>query len=100
MKSDPYGARLAHRAPESAPPPVWRSQATVLMVSGCGVGAVVAEECVGEDEELSHDGDDGDLGLFAGGAETVSEGGEGRIEASCDEGGHVEGGADGGPAGV
>src|SRR3954469_336874 len=26
MKSDPYGARLAHRAPESAPPPGWRRQ--------------------------------------------------------------------------
>jgi hypothetical protein len=48
---------------------------------GCGGPfSVVADEGVGEDEELAHDGDGGDLGGFSGFDEGVVFGFELRIE--------------------
>ena len=55
--------------------------------------AVLCDEGVGEDDELSHDGDEGDLGLFSCGAELVIDGLEVWIAARGGKGGHVEGAA-------
>src|SRR5258707_1992955 len=57
-------------------------------------GAVFADEGVCEDDELSHDGGEGDFGLFAVCEETVVEGLERWIEAGGGDRGHVEGAAD------
>jgi hypothetical protein len=56
-------------------------------------GAVLCDEGVGEDDELSHDGDEGDLGLFSCGAESVIDGLEVWIAARGGKGGHGEGAA-------
>src|SRR5690242_20613362 len=57
-------------------------------------GGAVAEHCVEHGDHLAHDGDDDDLGLFAGGGETIAEGLEGWVIAAGAEGGHVEDVAD------
>jgi hypothetical protein len=41
-------------------------------------------------DELSHDGDDGDLGRFSGVAQALGEGFEARVEALGGDGGQVE----------
>lgn len=51
---------------------------------------ICAEERIGKDDELSHDGDDGDLGRFSGGDEGLIFGFHVGVEAGCDEGWHVE----------
>ena len=56
-------------------------------------GAVLRDEGVGEDDELSHDGDEGDLWLFSCGAEAAVDDLEVWVEAGRGEGGHVEGAA-------
>lgn len=48
------------------------------------------------DEELAHDGGDGDAVVFATCAELLVEGSQDGVAASGGEGGHVEGAADGG----
>ena len=53
----------------------------------------MCDEGVGEDDELSHDGDEGDLGLFSCGAESVIDGLEVWIAARGGKGGHGEGAA-------
>ena len=50
----------------------------------------VSEQCVGEEEELSHDGGDGDFGGFASRFELLVFCLEFGIEAHCDERGHIE----------
>ena len=52
-------------------------------------GAVFADEGVCEDDELSHDGGEGDFGLFAVCEEAVVEGLERWIEAGGGDRGHV-----------
>jgi hypothetical protein len=49
----------------------------------------VAQDGVEDGDELSHEGDEGDLGLLAGGQETLSEGLEDRVVQGAGEGGHV-----------
>src|SRR6187200_2297605 len=58
----------------------------------------VSQDGVEDDEELSHAGDQGLLAGFSGGAELVVMGGDDRVGAAGDQGGHVEGGAHGGSA--
>ena len=66
----------------------------VSLMSGTMLpGAVVANEDVGEDDELAHDRDEGDLGGFSGGPHGLVVGPEVWVVAGCDEGAHVESGA-------
>lgn len=51
---------------------------------------VLADEGVGQNQQLAHDGDEGDLGLFSGGAQASIEGSEVVIAAAGGERGHVE----------
>lgn len=55
--------------------------------------SIFANEDVGEDHEFSHDGGDGELGLFAGLAQPPIECGQAGMEAGCCDGSEVEGGA-------
>jgi hypothetical protein len=48
------------------------------------------EHEVGGFDELSHDGDDDELGRFASGGELVGEGFQGRVVAPGGDGGEVE----------
>src|SRR6185437_1913907 len=59
---------------------------------------VVSDECIEDDYQLSHGGDQGDLGGFAGVSEAAVKALQGRIEADGDQGGHVEGAADAVPS--
>jgi hypothetical protein len=54
----------------------------------------MADHGVEDGQQFAHDGDEGDLGGFAGGAEPEITGAERRIVAGGHQGGHVEGGAD------
>lgn len=58
----------------------------------------VAEEGVGQDEELSHDRDQGELLRLAGGDEPLVGGAEVGVEAGRDQRRHVEGAAQVRPA--
>lgn len=51
---------------------------------------VCAEECIGEDDELSHDGGDGDFSGFPSGDESLIFGFHVGVEACCNKGWHVE----------
>ena len=51
----------------------------------------MVQECVGEDDELSHDGCDGDFGRLSGGDEGLILGFYVGVEADGDQCGHVEG---------
>jgi hypothetical protein len=53
---------------------------------------------VEDDEELSGDGDEGELGRLAGLAQALVEGAQDGVEARAVHGREVERGADGGPA--
>lgn len=59
---------------------------------------VCFEQGIGGDDELTHNGGDGDFGGFAGGDELLVFGLEVWIEAGGDQSRHVEGLADVGPA--
>ena len=59
------------------------------LAASCGFG----DEGVGENDELSHDGDEGDFGLFSCGAEAVVECLEVWIGTCGGQSGHVEGAA-------
>src|SRR3569833_4354786 len=59
---------------------------------------VVSDHGVERNDELAHDGDDGDLWLLADGNEPLLEGFEGGIEPGGDLSGHEEAAPDGGPA--
>ncbi len=52
--------------------------------------SVCFEQSVGGDDELSHDGSDGDFCGFSGPDELLVLGLEVWVEARCDEGWHVE----------
>jgi hypothetical protein len=56
---------------------------------------LVSEDCVEDGDELSHEGDDDDLGSLSGGGEALFCGGEGGIASGADHGGHVGDVADG-----
>src|SRR3954471_12943800 len=58
-------------------------------------GGTVADHGVEGGDDLSHDGDDGDLRFLSSGCEAVVEGFEGRIVATGSQGGHVEHSPDG-----
>src|SRR5271166_5575304 len=60
--------------------------------------SILTDEGVGENCELSHDGGDGDFGLFSAGDETVVEGFQVRIVPSGAVGWHIESGPDIGPS--
>ncbi len=53
--------------------------------------SILSDEGIGENEEFSHDGGDGDFGLFSAGDETVVEDFEGWIVSRGGKGGHVQG---------
>src|SRR5947208_1443217 len=55
-----------------------------------GPFSILCGEAVGEDEELSHDGGDGDLEGFAVGLEALVEAGEIGIGSNRGHGGHVQ----------
>jgi hypothetical protein len=55
-----------------------------------GPRSVCAQERIGEDDELSHDGGDGDLGGFPGGDEGLIFGFHVSVEACCNKSWHVE----------
>ena len=55
-----------------------------------GPGAAVAQEGVGEDQELAHDRGERDLGCFAGGAQSLVLGLNHGVEADGNERRHVE----------
>ena len=76
-----------------------------VLVKGRRGFSLVADEGVGEDEELSHDCDDGDFWGFTGRDHGLVFGLEFRVEADGAEGWHIEGAsgsrasaADGSPA--
>ena len=73
---------------------------SVMRTMSCGLRggpcAVVADEGVGEDEELSHDGGEGELEGLSLGAEPVVGGLEVGIASDGGESGHVDGAAQGG----
>ena len=50
----------------------------------------MAEQCVCEDGELSHDGCDGNCGWLTGGDEGLIFGFHVRVEADRDKGRHIE----------
>ena len=56
-------------------------------------GAILFDEDVGEDDELSHDGGDGDFGLFAGAAEAFVVVAELGVEPGGGEGGEIDAGS-------
>lgn len=58
----------------------------------------VFEELIEELEELSHDGGEGDLGGFAGGAQALVKVAQVRVETAGAERGHIESGAEAGAA--
>src|SRR5690606_19512893 len=58
---------------------------------GFAVGPVCRDEGIGEDDELSHDGGEGEFSGFAPGDEAVVAGLEAGLVAGGGEGGHVEG---------
>src|SRR6476620_9635991 len=58
---------------------------------------LVGDHLVEDDEQLSGDGDEGDLGGFSGLPHGGVFGLEARVGAACDEGRHVERGAHAGP---
>ena len=66
--------------------------------SSCLPWFSVSEDCVEDGEQLSHDGDQGELFRFAGLDQALVEGLERWVVFGGDEGGHVEGGADLGAA--
>src|SRR5215475_1757671 len=82
-----HRARAA-RAPEY---PCWSSGVW-------GRRGAFSEEGIGENDEVSHDGDDGDLWGLAGGGESLEDAPEIGIEADCDERRHEEGVAHFGPS--
>jgi hypothetical protein len=61
-------------------------------------GSILADDGVGENCELSHDGGDGDFGLFSAGHEMIVEGFQVRIVPSGAVGWHMESGPDVGPS--
>src|SRR3990170_869579 len=60
--------------------------------------STVSEDGVEDGEELTHDGGEGELLGFAGGEQASVEAGQDGVVMGSDEGGHVEHGADLGPA--
>src|SRR6185312_17408708 len=62
------------------------------------IETIVPDETIGQDEELSRDGDDGDLGGFAAGTHGAVLGSEARIAAAGDEPRHVKRGTHAGTA--
>ncbi len=52
---------------------------------------MVSEQCVGEDDELSHDGGECGFGRLSGGCEGLIFVPHGLVEADSDQGWHVEG---------
>ena len=58
--------------------------------------SILADEGVGEGDELSHDGGEGDFGLLSVAEKAYVEGLQVGIEAGCGEGGHVDAGAQAG----
>ena len=52
---------------------------------------MVAQQGVGQDQQLSHDGGEGDLGRLTGGSERVVLGLQVGVEADGDQGRHVDG---------
>src|SRR5262249_43925006 len=67
-------------------------------MSNCVVGSggswlpcsTIAETRVEGCDDVSHDGDDDDLGFFVGGSEAFVEGFEGGTVTACTEGGHIK----------
>jgi hypothetical protein len=60
--------------------------------------AILLDECICDDDELSHGGGDGDFGEFSVLAEVLVEGFDGGIDADGDDGSHVERAACGYPS--
>src|SRR3974390_2190001 len=60
--------------------------------------AILADQGVGEDDELAGDGDEGGLWRFAGGSQALVEGAHIGIEARGAEGGEIEDAAHAGAA--
>ena len=54
---------------------------------------ILFDEDVGEDDEFSHDGGDGDFGFLAGAAETIVVVAELRVEPGRCDGGEIEAGS-------
>ena len=59
---------------------------------------VFAQECVGEDEEFAHRGDEGEFGGFSGGAQAGEEGCQVTVPADGGQGWHGESAAQMAPA--
>ena len=53
-------------------------------------GSILTDEGIGENDEFSHDGGEGDFGLFSAGDEAVIEGFERWIASSGGNGCHIE----------
>ena len=82
------GGRRGHRRCAGEPPapleyPCWSS-------GSVGPGSVVPEECVGEEQELAHEGGDGEFLGLTGVDHGLVFSGHLRVEAGCDECWHVE----------
>jgi hypothetical protein len=79
--------------PGSSPGQALRSICVVRQAWGLWLPeTVLADEGVGQNQQLAHDRGEGDLGLFAGGAQASIEGSKVVIAAAGGEGGHVEDG--------
>src|SRR5688572_24660437 len=54
-------------------------------------GSILADERIGEDDELAGNRDEGGLGRFASGSQPLVEGADVGIKPGCREGGEIEG---------
>src|SRR2546423_708575 len=77
------------------PPPARSAIEGEQPSSGDSPGSLVSQDCIEDGDELSHEGDDDDLGSLAGGLEMLLEGCEDGVASGSDERGHVGDIADG-----
>src|SRR5689334_9780149 len=84
---EPVGVHMANHECTIVPPHPSTSSATVLKLPRFAV----SHDGIEDGDELSHGGDEGDLGPFTGLTQTAIEGLQGWIEPHANQGCHVEG---------